>query len=202
MPRVSAISSCNGLTLVSYEQDPCYACTYRFAVINPLSKQRHDLPPISIKIDPADLNIDDTAYDAVGIGFDKPTNTFKTVFLIVKDPDMDVLCAMVHASGTSLWRDSRNPSLSEKQRKKVYLVMGVWFGCVLGDDALSSPKDRIKIVWFDVNTEEFGLTEPLNIPYMISEAAINAELVGLNGEVGCVYTYPICINLWILKHEE
>ncbi|KAL8247817.1 hypothetical protein R6Q59_009034 [Mikania micrantha] len=198
MPRVSAISSCNGLTLVSYKQDPCYACTYQFAVINPLSKQCHDLPPISIKIDRSSLIlIEDDIPPAIGIGFDDSTNTFKTVFSVVTDPLLDVVCTMVHSSGTSSWREiAQTPPYAIEDIGVFGHGRLHWVGSELYNDS-SSPK--YKIMWFDVNTEEFGL---MDVPPS-GDNIVGYELVDLNGEVGCIPNGPTSYTkVWILKQEE
>ncbi|KAM0023671.1 putative F-box associated interaction domain-containing protein [Helianthus debilis subsp. tardiflorus] len=190
------LASFNGLTLVLYEltlveqdQDPFDAATFGFAVIVPLTKQRHDLPPISIKIRP-DLG---GPWYAAGIGFDDSTNTLKTVFSIAKDPQFEVLCTMVHSSRTGLWREiaqiPTDPICGE----------GVYGHGRLHWLSRDGELEIIKIVWFNVKTEEFGLTDP---PKPTNFYEDMEQLADLNGEVGFGYASPICIKLWILKQEE
>ncbi|KAJ0705367.1 putative F-box domain-containing protein [Helianthus annuus] len=190
------LASFNGLTLVLYEltlveedQDPFDAATFGFAVIVPLTKQRHDLPPISMKVRP-DLG---GPWYAAGIGFDYSTNTLKTVFSIAKDPQFEVLCTMVHSSGTDSWREiaqiPTDPICGE----------GVYGHGRLHWLSRDGELEIIKIVWFDVKTEEFGLTHP---PKPTNFYEDMEQLADLNGEVGFGYASPICIKLWILKQEE
>ncbi|XP_076954682.1 F-box protein At1g11270-like [Bidens hawaiensis] len=184
-------NACIGLTLVCYERDPCEARIYRFALINHVTKQRHDLPPLSIRFKRCDLDIDGPC-DAAGIGFDDSTNTLKTVFVIVKNLYRNVACTMVHSSGTSSWR--------KLAQAPPYIIKG---GGVFGHGRLHwlayESEERTHVVWFDLKTEEFGLMDP---PKPNGNGDFE-ELVGLNDtEVGFAYTGPVYIKLWMLKQDE
>ncbi|KAK9061094.1 hypothetical protein SSX86_018274 [Deinandra increscens subsp. villosa] len=196
--NIRFLGSCNGLILLHFEQqEPYDAGIYRFVVIDPLTKGRHCLPPVSVKI----RSESDGPCRAVGIGFDDSTNTFKTVFSFLKK--RKVVCTLVHSSGMSLWRKiAQNPA---------YPIIGVgvfsdgrlhWLTC--DSEELSEYVYFRKIVWFDVKTEEFGL--PMDPPEGCHPRGPHngfaSRLVDLNGEVGFVYIGPSSIKLWILKHEE
>ncbi|XP_076904782.1 F-box/kelch-repeat protein At3g23880-like [Bidens hawaiensis] len=184
-------NSCNGLTLVCYERDPCKAGIYRFAVIDIVSKQRHDLPPLAIRIKPCDLDLDGPC-NAAGIGFDDSTNTLKTVFVVAKT-SCNKACAMVHSLGTSSWR--------KLAQVPDYIIYGEG---VFGHGRLHwltfDCEEKTKIVWFDVKTEIFGL---MGTPKSNGNVDDFEQLVDLNGiEVGFTYIGFAYIKMWILKQEK
>ncbi|KAK9061095.1 hypothetical protein SSX86_018275 [Deinandra increscens subsp. villosa] len=194
--NIQFIGSCNGLILLRFKQENPYdARTYRFVVIDPLTKGRHCLPPVSVKI----RSDSDGPCRAAGIGFEDSTNTFKTVFSFLRKRKM--VCTLVHSSGMRSWRKiAQNPA---------YPIIGGgvfsdgrlhWLTCDSGDEYVYFRK----IVWFDVKTEEFGL--PMDPPEGWHPKGPHngfvIHLVDLNGEVGYAYIGPISIKLWILKHEE
>ncbi|KAK9061046.1 hypothetical protein SSX86_018226 [Deinandra increscens subsp. villosa] len=198
---IQFLGSCNGLILVRYEQSPSRAGIYRFAVINPLSKRHHNLPPIPINIRSGLTDRHDPCV-AAGIGFDDSTNTFKTVFSILKNSKRNVVCTMVHSSGTSSWR-----KIAQINPANPIIGAGVfsdgrlhWLTCNHGFREYNYLR---KVVWFDVRTEEFGMpidppkgwrwSPPDPYPY---------ELVDLNGEVGYAFFGRTGVKLWILKHDE
>ncbi|KAK1409350.1 hypothetical protein QVD17_35876 [Tagetes erecta] len=195
------LGSCNGLILVSYEKDHMPAGAYRFAVINPLSKQRYDLPPIhlNVKDEHVDLIVDPC--EAAGIGFDDSTNTFKTVFSF--QPNKKVLYTLVHSSGTSSWRKIPHayPTSGEGvySHGRLYWFASRYFDYDYGFD---NDNDFRKIVWFDVKTEKFELIDSPPNPEKGNYSFFGFQLAGLNGEVGFARFNPICIKLWILKPEE
>ncbi|KAD7478413.1 hypothetical protein E3N88_01549 [Mikania micrantha] len=110
------LGSCNGLTLVCYKKNPTF-----LAIINPLSKQRYNLPPIKIR--------------------------------------------SAHGNCSEWW----------------------------------SYNEGTKVVWFDLKTEEFGLTNP---PKREQGYWANDKLVDLNSEVGLAYNDNDHVELWALKQQE
>ncbi|XP_076912969.1 F-box protein At1g11270-like [Bidens hawaiensis] len=195
------LGSCNGLILVCcLEFRP--RGSFVFPVINPLSKKRHDLPPTHINITYRSVD----SYiprKAAGIGFDESTNTFKTVFVILKEQvqsqDINVvrkhICTLVHHQGTSSWR--------EIAQIPAYPISGEG---VYGHGRLhwlispSDWQDRRKLVWFDMKAEEFGLTD--HPPTPRSGSGYQIQLVDLNDEVGFAYVGNERTELWILKQED
>ncbi|XP_076912968.1 F-box protein At5g49610-like [Bidens hawaiensis] len=194
------LGSCNGLILVCYNEFRSRGY-FLFAVINPLSKKRHDLPPTHINITYRSVD----SYiprEAAGIGFDESTNTFKTVFVILKkrfeSQDIDVvrkhLCTLVHHQGTNSWR--------EIAQIPAYPISGEG---VYGHGRLhwlirpfDWHEDGRKLVWFDMKTEEFGLTERPPTPRF----GYRIQLVDLNDEVGFAYVGIERIELGILKQDS
>ncbi|XP_076941372.1 uncharacterized protein LOC143610906 [Bidens hawaiensis] len=172
-------------------------------VINPLSKKSHDLPPIDIDITSRFVDWY-SPREAAGIGFDESTNTLKTVFVILKElvesQDINVvrkhLCTMVHHLGTSSWR--------EIPQIPAYPITGEGVYGHGRQHWLISPfnwhEDRRKLVWFDMKTEVFGLTD--HPPTPRSGSGYRIQLVDLNDEVGFAYVGIECTELWILKQED
>ncbi|MFS7910293.1 putative F-box domain-containing protein [Helianthus anomalus] len=173
------VGLCNGLILVCYEQDPMDAGAYGFAVINPLSKERHDLPLIPMKMALREIDLSGP-YVATGIGFDGSTSTFKAVFSIIIDPDVIAQNPPLRIRGEGVFCHGRLHWLVDWE---------------------PSNNDRRTIVWFDVKTEEFGLTDPPK-PKDADHGIVFNELVDLNGELGFPYYGPFSIKLWILKQQE
>ncbi|XP_076936172.1 F-box protein At4g19940-like [Bidens hawaiensis] len=110
---------------------------------------------------------------------------------------------MVHSSGSSFWR--------EVAQKPAYPIKGGgvfahgrlhWLAYAFDTFSISVTDRRI-LVWFDVKTEEFGLTDhPPKLEEGDSWFDYN-ELVYLNGQLGFSYYGPYGIKIWILKqHEE
>ncbi|KAK9078997.1 hypothetical protein SSX86_000666 [Deinandra increscens subsp. villosa] len=194
------LGSCNGLALVSYQLTPGIAGTYRFAVINPLRKQRHDLPPISIKIRPRQIYLDGPV-DASGFGYDDSTNTFKVVFAILKNPQRNVGCTMVHSLGMRSWRKISQIPYYPISGEGVFVHGQLHW--LTTEEGLRDDTKR-KIVRFDLKTEIFKSTlDPPKGCYYLADT----QLVNLNGEVGFAHinpigVSPIGIKLWILKKEE
>ncbi|XP_076883760.1 F-box/kelch-repeat protein At3g23880-like [Bidens hawaiensis] len=193
--QTPVLGSCNGLTLVLYEKTPWHGTL--LTLINPVTKQRHDLPPVKLR---------DTEWDcpsslqAAGIGFDDSTNTLTTVFVLCKESFWSPaginppLCTMVHRLGMSSWREMpQTPALPICDEGVFAHGRLHWLS---NSDGFHSANDGRKVVWFDVKMEEFGLTDaPKGGQY--------GQLVDLNGEVGFAYKDDgIHIELWVLKREE
>ncbi|KAL8209115.1 hypothetical protein R6Q57_008527 [Mikania cordata] len=95
------------------------------AIINPLSKQRRNLPPI--KINSAHDGNRLHATNAAGIGFDDSTNTFKTISVIPKEAvcslDIDALWAQLApwfiTRDDVMGRDIPNPYISNTRCGRV-----------------------------------------------------------------------------------
>ncbi|KAK9062189.1 hypothetical protein SSX86_019375 [Deinandra increscens subsp. villosa] len=200
------LGSCNGLTLVGYDRS-------FLALINLVTKQRLNLPPFGMITSSNHHHLDQLsipvpASAGTGIGFDESTNTFKTVCVILKEPvdcspdDIHLvrqqLRTMVHYSGTTTnsWREiTQNPA---------YPITG---GGVFAHGRLHwfvdfhnywSFDEGTQIVWFDVKTERFGLTD---CPKQKGGYRDHDRLVDLDGEVGIAYIDQR-IDLWILKKED
>lgn len=178
--------------------------SYLFAVINPLTKGRHDLPPIKIS----------TGYDpykAGGIGFDDSTNTLKTVFVFLKDSvysqDINVLrkrlSVMVHCSGMSSWREIPQTPAHPISGEGLFCNGRLhWLANHLDQYDINS-RVKIIIVWFDVKTEEFGLTDAPTPREGDRNRYNNYQLVDLYGKVGVanISNMGNGVDLWVLKHE-
>ncbi|KAI3798541.1 hypothetical protein L1987_33818 [Smallanthus sonchifolius] len=203
-PQNLVLGSCNGLTLFSYNRYPSYDGAIFFAVINPLTKQYHDLPPINHPI---------TGFESptAGIGFDESTNTLKTVCVILEDQisSLDIinvtrkqLRTRVHYSGMRTWREIAQIPAYPITGEGVFAHGRLhWLASRI---KYWSPRDGRKIVWFDVKTEEFGLIDtptPKGCSWSHHD-----QVVDLNGEVGfAFFTWNLnrlVIELWILKKEE
>ncbi|XP_076918601.1 F-box/kelch-repeat protein At3g23880-like [Bidens hawaiensis] len=188
------VGSCNGLILVCNEQDPrdsegIHRGVFRFALINPLSKERCHLPPIPTKMTGL-IDFRSPYYWASGFGFDDSTNTLKTVFFANLNLEAYVPCTMVHSSGSSSWREvAQNPA---------YPIKG---GGVFAHGRLYWLAESFTLVWFDVKREEFGLIDP---PKPKGDRWFDCnELDDLNGQLGFSYYGPFGIKTWILKqHKE
>ncbi|KAK9062276.1 hypothetical protein SSX86_019462 [Deinandra increscens subsp. villosa] len=185
------LGSCNGLILVRYVKNPGVVSDFfLMAVIDPLTKQRRDLPPVNVKI----IGSDRTK-EAAGIGIDDSTHTLKTVFVIVGEEQKlqnRQLCAktMVHCPGNKVWR--------EIGETPAYPISGEG---VFGHGRLHWLVRR-KIVWFDVKRERFGLTDPPD-PNKASWSRSYRRLVALNdGEVGFAFVGDVCTELWVLKEDQ
>nr|XP_043633333.1 F-box protein At3g07870-like [Erigeron canadensis] len=162
-----------------------------FVVINPLTKDCHDLPRLIKR-----------PYEKIsgqGLGFDNSANTFKMVCVLDHTKNgAKMRTVQVHNLGTDSWREI--PQVSYK-----YYCIGVravyangrlhWYACGdLGE----------KVVWIDMKKEEYGLSD---LPKQ-TRVRYFMKLVDLNGEVGCVYLKygPNYggdeVVVWILKHED
>ncbi|KAL8246649.1 hypothetical protein R6Q59_007865 [Mikania micrantha] len=165
-------------------------------------KQRYNLPPIKIRS--AHGNWFHPTTDAAGIGFDGSTNTFKTVSVILKEPvrSRDIgavraqLCTLVHRPGMMSW--AKIPQIPAYPIRGAgvfahgrlhWLVSSEWW----------SYNEGTKVVWFDLKTEEFGLTNP---PKREQGYWANDKLVDLNSEVGLAYNDNDHVELWALKQQE
>ncbi|XP_076941371.1 F-box/kelch-repeat protein At3g23880-like [Bidens hawaiensis] len=186
------LGSCNGLTLVCYEKYRS-RCPFLFAVVNPLSRKRHDLPPLDIDIRHGFMDWG-YASEAVGIGFDESTNTLKTVFVFTNVVRLHP-CAMVHYQGMSSWRKIAQFPAYPISGEGVY-----GHGCLHWLTRPSDWLDRGKLVLFDMKTEEFGLTG--HPPTPRSGSGYEIQLVDLNNEVGFAYVGIERTELWILKQED
>ncbi|XP_076923106.1 F-box protein At1g47340-like [Bidens hawaiensis] len=92
---------------------------------------------------------------------------------------------MVHRTGMSSWREIPQT-----------LALPIRDEGVFAHGRLHWLSNGTEIAWFDVKTEEFGLTDA-------PRRCQNGQLVDLNGEVGFAYKdYGIRIELWVLKREE
>ncbi|KAK9062188.1 hypothetical protein SSX86_019374 [Deinandra increscens subsp. villosa] len=196
---LKVLGLCNGLTLVCFD-------TFNLAHINPLSKQRYDLPPVKISHD-RNSRIDPYYLYSAGIGFDDSINSFyKTVCVVRKSvyrcswEDVDVvqehLCTLVHGSGASEWREIRKLPAYPITGAGVFSHGRMYW---LADSQFWTPEEGTKVVWFDVKTEEFGLTEP---PEWKEGHWVDSQLVDLSGEVGFAYMDRFRVELWILKGGE
>ncbi|XP_076892196.1 F-box protein At5g49610-like [Bidens hawaiensis] len=152
------LGSCNGLTLVCYDKSHSHRTW--FTLINPLTKQRHNLPLINHRPPFRDCR---GPLQAAGIAFNDSTNRLATVCIFHKEShdrspagiNPQRVC-IIHDSGMYWWREvAQNPA---------YPIRG---GGVFAHGRLhwlasrndNSYNDGRKIVWFDVNKEEFGLTD-------------------------------------------
>ncbi|XP_076883349.1 putative F-box protein At4g38870 [Bidens hawaiensis] len=152
------LGSCNGLILVRYDENHL-----SLALINPLTKRRYNLPPVTVNYDFGNWFY---PLRGTGIGFDDSINTLKTVCIILKgrlhDHPLDVnlareqLCTVVHDSRTSSWREIAQVPAYPVYGEGVFAhgrlhwqVLSVWV----------SPEEGKKVVWFDVKMEEFGLID-------------------------------------------
>ncbi|XP_076923107.1 F-box protein At5g49610-like [Bidens hawaiensis] len=185
--QTPVLGSCNGLTLVWYENAPSPWHGILLTLINPLTKQRHDLPPVKPRATHWDRP---GSLQATGIGFDDSANTLTTVCVLRKEsfwlPGISPpLCTMVHRSGMSTWREIPQTRALPIRDEGVF-----------AHGRLHWLSNGTEIAWFDVKTEEFGLTDaPKRGQY--------GQLVDLNGEVGFAYKDDgMGIELWILKREE
>ncbi|XP_076949499.1 F-box protein At4g19940-like [Bidens hawaiensis] len=109
---------------------------------------------------------------------------------------------MVHSSGSSSWREvAQNPAYPIKGGGVFAHGRLHWLADPFNTFFIFIT-DRRKLVWFDVKTEEFGLTDPPK-PEEGGRWFDYNELVDLNGQLGFSYYGPSGIMIWILKqHEE
>ncbi|XP_076900505.1 F-box/kelch-repeat protein At3g23880-like [Bidens hawaiensis] len=200
------LGSCNGLILVRYDENhPSYNGTL-LAFINPITKRRYNLPPVTVIYDFGNWFYLLTLR-ATGIGFDDSINTLKTVCIILKgrlhDHPLDVnlarerLCTVVHDSRMSSWREIAQVPAYPVCGEGVF-AHGRLHWQVLSN--LGSPEEGTKVVWFDVKMEEFGL---IDAPKREGGGWFSDKLVDLNGELGYAYYESRSrVDLWMLKQEK
>ncbi|XP_076881654.1 F-box protein CPR1-like [Bidens hawaiensis] len=150
------------------------------AVINPLTKECCELPPVN--------STKSFREDSIGLGFDDSTNTFKMVFIAKK------LRAMVHMLGTDSWRKIPQVPSSFITGEGVFANGSLhWLSEDYCKTSLGKP-----VISFDMTKEEFGLIDP---PGQIYSGMISKEqLVDLHGELGYVFQISDCVvEVWVLK---
>ncbi|GJR04590.1 hypothetical protein Tco_0527574 [Tanacetum coccineum] len=98
------VGFCNGLVL--FYSSLSLHDGIRYIMINPLSKQCHELPPIKV---PPGVQVLISSRESGGIDYDDYTNTFKIVSVIQDkywSKQVDVkLRISVHVLGTDTWRE-------------------------------------------------------------------------------------------------
>ena len=103
--------------------------------------------------------------------------------ICVLDKDFAPACTLMHVFGTNSWREiPQVPS---------YPITGeaIFANGCLHWLVSRVPKDGgRKVIWFDVNKEEFGLIDPPKSMFYIwsIHSYVYCQLVDLNGEVGYV----------------
>ncbi|XP_076881636.1 F-box/kelch-repeat protein At3g06240-like [Bidens hawaiensis] len=150
------------------------------AVINPLTKECCELPPI--------YSTKSSRKDSIELGFDDSTNTFKMVFIARK------LRAMVHVLGTDSWRKIPQVPASYITGEGVFAKGSEHW---LSEDYRKVSIGK-QVISFDMAKEEFGLINSLDQIYsgMISKE----QLVDLHGELGYVYQISDhMVEVWVLK---
>nr|XP_043633331.1 F-box protein At2g23160-like [Erigeron canadensis] len=181
---------CNGLIALVYH-DNAYDIATTYVVINPLTKERHQLPLVTR---PYEFII------AQGLGFDHSTNTFRMVCVFLKKQlftGVYIHTALVHVLGTDSWRQIPQVPLCHITGKAVYAN-----GRLYWYSRTSSWDTGSHLVWFDMKTEEFG---GVDLPVKQEEGGfLSYKLIDLNGQVGFVYRNRGSNKkvVWILKHEE
>ncbi|XP_076881644.1 F-box protein At1g47340-like [Bidens hawaiensis] len=168
--------SCNGLL---YSTRTILDDT-NLAVINPLTKECCELPPIH--------STKSSWKDSIGLGFDDSTNTFKMVFVARK------LRAKVHVLGTDSWRKIPQVPASYITGEGVFAKGSEHW---LSEDYRKVSIGK-QVISFDMAKEEFGLINSLDQIYsgMISKE----QLVDLHGELGYVYQISDhVVEVWVLK---
>ncbi|XP_076933320.1 F-box/kelch-repeat protein At3g06240-like [Bidens hawaiensis] len=170
------LGSCNGLL---YSTRTTLGDS-NLAVINPLTKECCELPPVN--------STKSYMEDSVGLGFDDSTNTFKMVFIETK------LRAKVHVLGTDSWRKIPQVPASYITGEGVFAKGSLHW---LSEDYRKISLGK-QVISFDMAKEEFGL---INSPDQIYSGMISKEqLVDIHGELGYVFQISDhMVEVWVLK---
>lgn len=196
------LGSCNGLLYLSqnHDNDMINDMT-TLVVIDPLRKERYELPPI-------DIMLGEYFQESCGLCFDDSTNTFKMVCVVVRNHATwqmklaDVrknLRTMVHVLGTNSWIEIPQvpdyPITGEGVFSHGYMY---WLAACVDESPNNDPR---KVIWFNVKKEEFGWIDLPKETQTQDESFISHRLVDLHGELGYEY---MCNNIevWVLKKKE
>nr|GEV99702.1 hypothetical protein [Tanacetum cinerariifolium] len=178
--------SCNGLLCLPQKSIPF---TTSLAVIHPLRKEFHALPPMQRQLD-GPCYLSEVSW---GLGFDVFTSIFKMVCVLSrincsKFPLISMnLCTMVHALGKDdSWREIPQVPPYPTSSDEIFAHVCLYW---LISNQLIFPKE---LICFDVRNEEFTLIYP---PKRRCGCCVtDHQLVDLQGEVGYAF-FTVIISL-------
>nr|XP_043633336.1 putative F-box protein At2g02030 [Erigeron canadensis] len=175
---------CNGLITLKRQPHQFRDIGTTFEVINPLTKECHELPQLK--------RPNHERIIGQGLGFDDSTNTFKMVCLF------DDNGSVVHVLGTDSWREIPQVPLHWIDGEAVYANGRLYWQTRYANYGF-------QLVWFDMKKEEFGV---IDLPKQTEGwyHLYYPELVNLNGELRFVAHYirhnDREVVVWILKHDD